>query len=243
MTVRFSAGLTDDNACRGHNKHARSAHYKHRAKPAQSEARSAVIFLAHVRKPWVSREDNTQFLAAAGSRAALMLEQSAIKRMTANSSAERPSLQPTVTHSMRITLRQALKRGWLWSAAISLVLCALLFGWTEMRDRCWLNWPYYTLSKFAITWLWLLCFAALKGRVALLALAVPVLVYWAAGAVDGQHSAILSVSAVGRIRQLHQAMADYKAQHQKFPETLPHTSPGSRIDNYYAFELIPSRAA
>jgi hypothetical protein len=113
-----------------------------------------------------------------------------------------------------------------------------------MSDRCWLNWPYYTLSKFAITWVWSLFFVALrmKSRVAWLALAVPVLVFWAAGAVDGQHSATLSVTAVGRIRQLHQAMADYKAQHQNFPATLPNTAPRSRIDEYYAFELKPSRA-
>ena len=81
----------------------------------------------------------------------------------------------------------------------------------------------------------------MKGRLVLLGVSLPLLMFWAVA--DGSHSAVISASAVGRLRQLHKDMAEYRSHHQSYPETMPNASLRQGIDRYYGFELVPSHSS
>src|SRR5262249_45668887 len=138
---------------------------------------------------------------------------------------------------MPLTFRQGLSRRWMWSAAISLGVCALWFGYLVMVDRCWLSLPGFLIVLFA--WLWLLLFFVIRtpARVLLGIVSLLAMFWWAN--VTRSPTPAKESRAVGRLRQLRQAMADYKSQHQSYPENLAGISSPSSIEGYYTFDLVP----
>jgi hypothetical protein len=144
---------------------------------------------------------------------------------------------------MPLTFRPPLSRRWLWSAAISLVICAAWFGYGMRTDRCWMYSRYQLLNTFLTVWVWLLLLFGLrlKGRLLLLGLSVTLAMFWPH--VDSMPLAAAQAGAVGRLRQLHEAVESYKSKQHYYPDKLPQVSSTWPAEKHYRFELVPSRSA